>query len=1347
MSLINWFDKPSPKTTKPQNSHSCRTKSETFILEPILTPSGIVDGFDETPDALPLEDIEVPEVDAPEVADAPETEDTQPDIATTDEVEAVETPEADNLIPDADIEEIEFITDSPTADAEEVNGVEAVETESEIDGSPESVVAQALSDAPNADSANEDVVEPELTVDNADPEIEPDDTTGEEDLTVADRADEAVPPESEADEGAEADEDNADLGTDAAIADNPDESAPTDSEPEETTDEPVEDSEDNEEAQLTPVEPEEQSPAPTGIFTVGETGEIEIEYLFDGGKYQGEVALFSLDGMDDLEPGSEAFIQEAAARALGIEPQPDVGVDLSTDLSDPDLGEPAPTDTDLPAENAPKLGEIVISDKTEGAKFEGILGEKNWNKGEFSGVKTVQMRPGDTFGIMLVPNKTVQQVFDNPSIGGSGRPLFSLSTANPDGGFHVGQIADVTGDGNTFVMEDIRVDGSSDYDYNDIIFRIKGATGDAVDLDDVIDADNDWRETELGQEILDYVFDTLEPEDVAATITDDLDTELVPELEDVLSELKEQLEEITENPDIVNEDPPPDAPTEQEQDALIAELNAELEAAFAELTEDEFADVNALAGKFEFDPEDQPLVGVIDTGFAETNPDIDDSRITLGKDYIDGDDNPLLAEGEGDDHGTKVLEVIAATQNNNVGIDGVNDDAPLWLGRAVGSGKWADSLVEFVDAAKESEQPNAVVNLSFDLTQENPDGSITTRTEFTEPEIAALKYARDNNVLIVAAAGNQGEAVMSALGQASEDFDNVITVGAADEAAERAENSSYGNGLDLLAYGSRLDDPTTLAQDPQVDAFAGLSAEEIELVELLMEQSEDSGTENAATNSPGGVAPTAPIPDNNTGENASTPTPAAPIPANEPGSSITSTETSIPPLLNDNFNTENLGTGDIATLDPILDNADTSENRLLSSEEEAKALAATQKMLANVLASLEDSDDSEWGQPALTGTSIAAAKVTGAASQVWAANPDLNFAQVKAILKDTAVDLHTPGWDMETGAGLLNLGLAVQAASLTQGEAYTLEKDPVLSGLGLLNGAATPAERPAFFKKLWRGVKRVFSKVVRVVKKVVTVVKKVVNVVKKVVSFVKKAVPILKSIGSFVSGLAKKFVCLPILGKVGVVLGGIALVGAAIGGAVLWFKNKKKQQQQQQQQQVVVQQIPQQILDLENAWKLLTPAEQNNIGPALKNGIDPKFHPLFNGSDPDGILPLLQTISGLTPTQRTELGGHVLNGVPASWTTFFNGSNPANPNVPASTKNAWNSLTAAQRSVLQPFMLNGVSSPYGRPLFDGSAEGQQITNVLNTLGSQNLNNSQRSLMISFMLNPGGIPTEYESRFP
>jgi hypothetical protein len=49
---------------------------------------------------------------------------------------------------------------------------------------------------------------------------------------------------------------------------------------------------------------------------VGESGEVTIDYLFDGGGYEGELAIFSLEGMEALEPGSEAFIQTAADRAL-----------------------------------------------------------------------------------------------------------------------------------------------------------------------------------------------------------------------------------------------------------------------------------------------------------------------------------------------------------------------------------------------------------------------------------------------------------------------------------------------------------------------------------------------------------------------------------------------------------------------------------------------------------------------------------------------------------------------------------------------------------------------------------------------------------------------------------------------------------------------------------------------------------------------------------------------------------------------------------------------------------------------------------------------------------------------
>jgi len=499
----------------------------------------------------------------------------------------------------------------------------------------------------------------------------------------------------------------------------------------------------------------------SGVFTVGESGDVSIDYIFDGGKYdRGELAIFSLEGMES-EPGTREFIQEAARRALSNSEQ----------------------------------GYVVISDATDAARFSNTAGT-NFNSGEYQEPPILRMRPGDRFGFMLVPNQSIEEA----AAGRAWGTVFSMATANPDDNFQFGQIADVTGDGNTFTLEDISLAGGrSDRDYNDIIFQVRGATAEAPLMDDVLGVDQDWRTSAMGQALLNY----------AQAYTDQVDYS---------------------------------------------------EAAFN------------VAREF------QPLVGVIDTGFAADNPNLDYSNITTGFDFIDWDDNPLLADGEGDHHGTQVVNVI----------DGMNDEAPLWLGRAVGSGRWADSLVEFVDAAVESGQPNAVVNLSLDLTQIDADGNVTTRYEFTPMEMAALEYARQNNVLVAAASGNQA-GLMSALGQASMQFDNIITVGAAEQfdpsasnwqGYDRADYSSYGAGLDIVANGG---------------------------------------------------------------------TPENPI-----GGSY--------------------------------------------------------------------------------GSSMATAQVTGAISQIWAANPDLSYQQVIQILKQTATDLGQTGFDTETGAGLLNVMAAVQLAKATKAD-------------------------------------------------------------------------------------------------------------------------------------------------------------------------------------------------------------------------------------------------------------------------------------------------------------------------
>ncbi|WP_341732304.1 DUF4114 domain-containing protein, partial [Microcoleus sp. EPA2] len=219
------------------------------------------------------------------------------------------------------------------------------------------------------------------------------------------------------------------------------------------------------------------NPFVSGKFIVDSKGQVGIDFVFDGGLFRGQLAIFSLKGMEKFVPGSDEFIKETASRALS---------------------------------NSAK-GHVVINDLSEGAKFTGNLPEGNSNEGTYLGVKTFAMTPGEEFGVMLVPNGTVQEVLNNPAIGGDKRPLFSMATANPNQAFHVGQIADVTGDGNTFAMEDMRVDLGSDRDYNDFVFQVRGAKGNAVRLNDVINADKDWRKTDMGQALIAYAKPYVEP--------------------------------------------------------------------------------------------------------------------------------------------------------------------------------------------------------------------------------------------------------------------------------------------------------------------------------------------------------------------------------------------------------------------------------------------------------------------------------------------------------------------------------------------------------------------------------------------------------------------------------------------------------------------------------------------------------------------------------------------------------------------------------------------------------------------------------------------------------------------
>ncbi|MDM8525037.1 DUF4114 domain-containing protein [Desulfococcaceae bacterium HSG8] len=218
-----------------------------------------------------------------------------------------------------------------------------------------------------------------------------------------------------------------------------------------------------------------------GVFTVGDDGVVTIDWLYDGGMYEGEMGIFSLTGMDIYAPNSVNFIKEAVRRAMSNNEE----------------------------------GYVVISDKTEGSRFSGLLGEpEEWNSGPYLNAKEFHMIPGDTFATILVPNFTLQELYGDPGTSDVRKiPLFSLASANPEDDLYLGQIADINGKGNAFIYEDKNFI-SSDKDYNDLIFQVQGVIvceGKAPTLDSLIaegtmDSDNDWRVyTELGEDIMAHV--------------------------------------------------------------------------------------------------------------------------------------------------------------------------------------------------------------------------------------------------------------------------------------------------------------------------------------------------------------------------------------------------------------------------------------------------------------------------------------------------------------------------------------------------------------------------------------------------------------------------------------------------------------------------------------------------------------------------------------------------------------------------------------------------------------------------------------------------------------------------
>ena len=208
------------------------------------------------------------------------------------------------------------------------------------------------------------------------------------------------------------------------------------------------------------------------------------------------------------------------------------------------------------------------------------------------------------------------------------------------------------------------------------------------------------------------------------------------------------------------------------------------------------------------------VVAVIDTGVLLNHPDlsgqlldgydfISDTDISLDGDGVD--DNPD-DPGDQDDvegssfHGTHVAGTIAAASNNATGVAGIAWNTRILPLRVLGYGGGTSyDIIQAVRYAAglstdyagiQRDAPVDVINLSL-------GGS-----SYSQSEAAVYQEAREQGVIIVAAAGNSGndDKMYPAA------YDGVVSVSAATIDENLASYSNYGETIDIAAPGGYSSD-------------------------------------------------------------------------------------------------------------------------------------------------------------------------------------------------------------------------------------------------------------------------------------------------------------------------------------------------------------------------------------------------------------------------------------------------------------------------------------------------------------------------------------------------------------
>lgn len=184
-------------------------------------------------------------------------------------------------------------------------------------------------------------------------------------------------------------------------------------------------------------------------------------------------------------------------------------------------------------------------------------------------------------------------------------------------------------------------------------------------------------------------------------------------------------------------------------------------------------------------------IAVIDSGCDMTHKDLQ-TRITGGRNFTIEDNKNIYKYQDYNGHGTHVCGTIAAS-NNNYGVIRVAPDAKLLILKALdknGSG----SMKGIIDA------------INFAISQRVDIISMSLGTSEDVPQLhQAIKKAVDSNILVVCAAGNEGDSKGVTDGFSyPAGYNEVISVGAVDYSKSAAIFSNSNKEVDLVAPGVNI---------------------------------------------------------------------------------------------------------------------------------------------------------------------------------------------------------------------------------------------------------------------------------------------------------------------------------------------------------------------------------------------------------------------------------------------------------------------------------------------------------------------------------------------------------------